>query len=115
MARFFKLLLALPVAVVIVAFAIANRQSVSISFDPFSDPSASSAVITAPLFILLFLVLVVGTILGGVAAWLSQGSARRRARDARDEAERWRDEARRLREQPPVMIPAERRLAARPA
>lgn len=115
MARFFKLLLALPVAVVIVAFAIANRQSVSISFDPFSDPNASSAVMTAPLFVLLFLVLVVGTVLGGIAAWLSQGSARQRARDARDDAERWRDEARRLREQPPVVVPAERRLAIRPA
>ncbi len=109
-ARFFKLLLALPVAVVIVAFAIANRQIISVSFDPFSDPAASSAVVTAPLFLLLFLVLVIGVVLGGVAAWLSQGAARRQARAARDEAERWRDEARRLRESPPVVVAPERRF-----
>lgn len=111
--KFLKLLIVLPIAAVIVAFAIANRQSVTISFDPFSDPSASSAVITAPLFVLLFLLLVVGVVLGGVAHWLSQGANRRRARIARDEAERWRDEARRLREQPPIIVPSTARQIAR--
>ena len=113
MARFLRLLIALPIAAVIVAFAIANRQTVTISFDPFSDPAASSAVITAPLFILLFIVLLVGTFLGGVAAWLSQGRSRRRGRAARDEAERWREEARRLREQPPMVLPSTSRQLAR--
>ncbi len=113
MAKILKLVIIFPIAAVIVAFAIANRQSVSISFDPFSDPQASSAVITAPLFILLFLVLVAGTFLGGMAAWLAQGAARRRGRAARDEAERWRDEARRLREQPPVVVPSSSRQLAR--
>lgn len=113
LAKFLKLVIVLPIAAVIVAFAIANRQTVSISFDPFSDPSASSAVIAAPLFILLFVVLVVGTFLGGVAAWLSQGGNRRRARVARDEAERWREEARRLREQPPLVVPSSSRQLAR--
>ena len=111
--KLLKLLISVPVAVVIVAFAITNRQSVTISFDPFSEPSASSAVITAPLFILLFLVLVVGTFLGGIATWLSQGAARRRARASRDEAERWREEARRLREQPPIVVPSSSRQLAR--
>lgn len=113
MAKVLKFVIILPIAVVIVAFAIANRQSVSISFDPFSDPQASSAVVTAPLFILLFLMLVAGTFLGGVAAWLSQGAVRRRGRAARDEAERWRDEARRLREQPPIVVPSSSRQLAR--
>lgn len=113
LAKFLKLLVIVPIAAVIVAFAIANRQSVTISFDPFSDPGASSAIITAPLFILLFLVLVVGTFLGGVAGWLSGGAGRRRARVARDEAERWRDEARRLREQPPLVVPSTSRQLAR--
>ena len=113
MARVLKLLVAVPVAVVIVLFAIANRQSVSVSFDPFSDPSASSAVLTSPLFILLFLVLVVGTFLGGVAGWMSGGAGRRRARLMRDEAERWREEARRLREQPPIVVPSSSRQLAR--
>ncbi len=103
MARLFKLLIALPVAVVLVALAIANRQVVTVSFDPFVDPATSAAAITAPLFVLLFLALIVGTFLGGVASWMRQGRNRRRARLAQDEAERWRDEARRLREAPPVV------------
>ena len=113
MAKLLKILIALPIAVVLILFAIANRQTVSISFDPFSDPKASSAVIAAPLFLLLFLVLVVGTFLGGVAGWLSGGAGRRRARKARDEAERWREEARRLREQPPIVVPSSSRQLAR--
>ena len=113
LAKILKFLILVPIAVVIVAFAIANRQGVSISFDPFSDPAASSAVITAPLFILLFLVLVLGTFLGGVAGWMSQGGSRRRARVARDEAERWRDEAHRLRAQPPIVVPSASRQLAR--
>ena len=109
MARFLKLLIAIPVAILIVAFAIANRQIVSVSFDPFVDPTVSAAVVTAPLFILLFLALIIGTFLGGVATWITQRAYRRRARLAQDDAERWRDEVRRMREAPPI-VPAGRVL-----
>ena len=57
MARFFKLLILVPAGILILAFAIANRQTITVSFDPFSNPEASTAVVTAPLFILLFLAL----------------------------------------------------------
>ena len=106
MVRFLKLLVIVPVAAVILAFAIANRQVVPVSLDPFAEAGASSALLTAPLFILLFLALIVGTLVGGIAAWLGQGANRRRVREARDDAERWRAEARRLREQPPMVVPA---------
>ena len=116
-AKFFKLLILVPVAIIILAFAIANRHVVSVSFDPFSDPEASSALIAAPLFILLFLALIIGVIVGGIATWFTQGTNRRRARDARDEAERWREEVRRMREQPPIVAaptaPATGRALAR--
>ncbi len=111
MAKLFKLLIAIPVAVLLLAFAIANRQLISVSFDPFTDPAVSSAIVTAPLFVLLFLALIVGTFLGGIATWFTQGTNRRRARVARDDAERWRDEVRRLREAPPTVVPAGRALA----
>jgi uncharacterized integral membrane protein len=70
-----------PLAVVIVAFAVANRQTVTVSFDPFSanDPAAS---VTLPLFALIIALLVVGVLIGGAASWLRQG--------------RWRSSARRL-------------------
>ena len=106
LAKFFKLLILVPIAVVIIAFAIANRQVVSISFDPFSDPETSAALLTAPLFILLFLTLIIGVVIGGVATWFTQGINRRRARHAEDEADRWRAEAQRAREAPPVVVPA---------
>ena len=35
-AKFFKLLILVPLAVIILAFAIANRQTIGVSFDPFS-------------------------------------------------------------------------------
>lgn len=110
MAKVLKLLILVPVAVLILAFAIANRQTISISFDPFSAPDASGAFVTAPLFILLFLALIVGVILGGIATWFTQGVNRRRARAARDEAERWRDEAQRLRQQPQLVASPTNRM-----
>lgn len=70
-----------PLAVVIIVFAVANRQIVTISFDPFSstEPAAS---VTLPLFALIILLLIIGVLIGGVAAWLRQN--------------RWRSAARRL-------------------
>ena len=38
-----------PLAVVIVAFAVANRQTVTVSFDPFSSAAPAYAA-TVPLF-----------------------------------------------------------------
>ena len=63
----------------IVAFAVANRQSVTISFDPFSSASPAYAA-TVPLFVLIFALLIVGVLVGGVAAWIRQGKWRRTAR-----------------------------------
>lgn len=113
MAKFFKLLILVPIAIVIIAFAIANRQVVSISFDPFSDPATSAAFLTAPLCILLFLVLIVGVIVGGVSTWFTQGINRRRARLARDEAAHWREEAQRLRRHPQLVAPPTGSVLAR--
>ena len=68
-----------PLAVIIIAFAVANRQAVTVSFDPFSS-SAPAYAATLPLFVLIFILLILGVIIGGVAAWLRQGSWRRQAR-----------------------------------
>mgnify|MGYP000152857221 CR=1 FL=1 len=69
----------IPVAAVMVAFAVANRQTVTVSFDPLSA-TAPAYVATLPLFILLFAALILGVMVGGFAAWLGQGKWRRRAR-----------------------------------
>lgn len=114
MVRFLKLLILVPLAVLILAFAIANRQTISVSFDPFSNPEVSTAVIAAPLFVLLFLTLIIGVVLGGIATWFTQGINRRRARHAKSEAEQWREEALRLRQQPQMVTPPGRSLARTP-
>lgn len=69
----------LPLAILIVVFAVANRQPVTVSFDPFSsnEPAYSA---TVPLFVLIFIVLILGVIVGGVAAWMRQSPWRRTAR-----------------------------------
>jgi uncharacterized integral membrane protein len=69
----------IPLAVVIVAFAVANRQAVTVSFDPFSQAAPAYAA-TVPLFALIFALLIFGVIVGGVAAWLRQAKWRRIAR-----------------------------------
>jgi len=68
-----------PLAVVIVAFAVANRQTVTVSLDPFSaeHPAAS---LTLPLFALVIVLLFLGVLIGGIAAWLRQSKRRRTAR-----------------------------------
>jgi uncharacterized integral membrane protein len=76
-----------PLAVLIVAFAVANRQIVTVSLDPFSSDHPAAAV-TLPLFALIILLLIVGVLIGGLAAWLRQAkwrsAARRLERDVRD-------------------------------
>jgi uncharacterized integral membrane protein len=69
----------IPLAVIIVAFAVANRQAVTVSFDPLSQAAPAYAA-TVPLFVLIFVLLIFGVIVGGAAAWLRQVKWRRIAR-----------------------------------
>jgi uncharacterized membrane protein len=69
-----------PLAVVIVAFAVANRQTVTVSFDPISAASPVLLPVHLPLFIVIFAVLIIGVLVGGIATWLNQSAWRRIAR-----------------------------------
>ncbi len=96
MKTFLKAIVLVPIAILAIAFAVANRQVVAISFDPFSagDPVL---VLAAPLFLLVFLLICCGVVIGGIASWLGQGRYRRTARHATAEAEEARAEVDRLR------------------
>ena len=72
-------IIVIPLAAVIIAFAVANRQAVTVSFDPFSATSPAYAA-TLPLFILIFVLVILGVIIGGIAAWIRQSKWRRIAR-----------------------------------
>jgi uncharacterized integral membrane protein len=69
-----------PLAAIIIAFAVANRQAVTVSFDPFDTLQPAYAA-TLPLFVLIFILVILGVILGGFATWWRQarwaGAARR--------------------------------------
>ena len=98
MRQFLKALILLPVAIAVVLLAIANRKPVILSFDPFT-PEGPLFSWTVPLFALMFLCLMLGVVIGGVACWLAQAKHRRLERRYRREARRLRDERERLRTQ----------------
>jgi uncharacterized integral membrane protein len=72
-------IIVVPIAAVIIGFAVANRQTVTVSFDPFSSASPAYAA-TLPLFAVMFAVMIFGVLIGGIAAWIRQSRWRRAAR-----------------------------------
>ena len=94
--RFATALILVPLAILLLCLAVANRQSVIVSFDPFD--SAHPALTRAlPLYALMLLLVIGGVLVGGVAAWLRQGRWRRAARLADAQARELRVEVERLR------------------
>ena len=82
MGRFLTLLIGLPLSILAVALAVANRKPVTLSLDPF-NPEAPALAVSLPLFAVVFGALIVGVIAGGTVVWVRQGRARREARAAR--------------------------------
>ena len=109
MLRFLKFVVVAPIAILLLVFAFANRQFVTVSFDPFVSGEIPAFAIEAPLFVVLILSAMVGVVAGrrGDLARARQASPRRTAqpRRSRAMAGRGRDGARRP-------SPAERRAAA---
>lgn len=96
MKSFFKALILVPVALVVVLFSVANRASVRVSFDPISRDAPTLAY-DVPLFAVVLAALAVGILIGGLASWIAQGKHRKVARRNRREVEALRDEAQMLR------------------
>lgn len=74
-----KTLILVPLGILLVGFAVANRQAIVVSFDPF-DASQPSHAATVPLFILIFVLVILGVLIGGIATWLRQRKWRRAVR-----------------------------------
>jgi uncharacterized integral membrane protein len=85
MRKFVTAAILIPIVIVIVAFAMANRQLVAVSFDPF-DPVRPAFSVQVPLYILIFILVGLGVVVGGIAAWFKQHKWRSRARRAETEA-----------------------------
>lgn len=99
MRSFIKGIILLPIAVIVVLLAVANREPVRLSFDPFSA-SAPEFSVTLPLFAILFAAVALGVIVGGIGAWLSQADNRRARRQSTRELNRLRSETERMRSYP---------------
>lgn len=109
MRKFLTALIVIPLGLILVVFAVANRHFVTVSFDPFvsSDPSLS---ITLPLFLLLILVAALGVLAGGCAVWFGQRHWRRAARRNDAEARAARGELADLRARAAAAKPEPQRL-----
>ena len=79
MRKFFTGLVLIPLGVVFVVFAVANRHLVTVSFDPFNSTDPSIA-IRMPLFVVIIAVAILGVAAGGIATWFRQRHWRRAAR-----------------------------------
>jgi uncharacterized integral membrane protein len=89
-------LILVPLTILFVSFAVANRQTIVVSLDPFDQVHPALAV-AMPLFALILALLIGGVVIGGAAAWLRQAKWRRAARIADGEARALRAEVDRLR------------------
>jgi uncharacterized integral membrane protein len=87
MRKFLNVLIVLPLGLILIVFAVANRHFVTVSFDPFNttEPALSASL---PLLAQNIAVAILGVVAGGLATWFGQRRWRRAARrheaDARD-------------------------------
>jgi len=84
--RIVTTLVLVPLAIVLIAFAVANRQTVLVSLDPFDQTNPALSV-SLPLFGLVLIVIIAAVIVGGIAAWLRQAKWRRAARLAQEQVQ----------------------------
>ena len=105
MRRFLVLFVLFPIAIVAIALSVANREAIVLSLDPFAGAAPRWSV-TVPLFVLLFVTLGLGVLVGGIATWLRQGKWRQAARAERAKAEHLRQEVERLRDRVTATVPA---------
>ena len=97
MRAFLKAIFALPVAILVLLLAVANRAPVLLSFDPFTQEAPQFSV-TLPLWVILFGAVTLGVVFGGAMSWFAQAKHRRAERRFKREARRLRTETDRLRE-----------------
>ncbi|RXF72698.1 LapA family protein [Hansschlegelia zhihuaiae] len=115
--RFLAGLIGVPLALFIILFAVANRQSVTIGFDPFA-PDAPALSVDLPLFAVVLFSLMLGVVVGGVASWARQGKWRKEAKRRRlqnerleAETEQARREAAAARRSAAIALPAPQKAA----
>lgn len=105
-----RILIVLPLAVVIVLLAVANRAPVQVSLDPFSGTDPLVA-FTVPLFVLVLAAVIIGVLYGGFVVWWAQGRHRRDERLLARELDRMKAETARKSAEATATQPGGRALA----
>jgi uncharacterized integral membrane protein len=77
--KILNVLVVMPLAIVFIVFAVANRHLVILSFDPFDSTDAALGV-SLPLFVVIIAFTILGVLVGGIATWFGQRRWRRAAR-----------------------------------
>ena len=85
-----RLILAAPFAAILLAFAFANRDWVTIGFDPTGYLALPA--VQAPQYAVMLAAAALGAVVGGVFTWIGQSRHRRAARIAQADAYRLRQE-----------------------
>lgn len=89
--RILTLVIFVPLGILLVVLAVANRQMVTLALNPFR-PEDSVLSLSAPFFLFLFLAVLFGMAIGSAVTWWSQGRYRRQARIEAREALKWHNE-----------------------
>ena len=87
MRKLLRWLVLVPLGILLVLLAVANRAPVTLSLDPFSR-EAPAVAFTLPLFVALLLAVAIGVVIGGIAAGIGRLRWRYRARKAERAAEK---------------------------
>ena len=90
--RLVLIAIVVPLAIVLIALAVANRAPVAFTLDPF-NPGNPALTWQMPLFVLLFGAVALGMVIGSLATWARQGRYRKLARQRGQEAEALRQAA----------------------
>jgi uncharacterized integral membrane protein len=93
LARACSAIIVLPIAFALVTFFVQNRHDVSLSLWPLSLQ------FSIPLSAIMLVILIVGVIWGGLAAWLTAGKNRRQGRKATRRADQTENDNRLLKSQ----------------
>lgn len=89
--KYLSWIITIPLLILVVVFVIFNREPVALELWPFGIR------LEAPLFLIVLVSIFIGLLIGGIAAWVSGNSLRRRARHAQHRADELEREVARLR------------------
>lgn len=91
MRRLLRWIIGAPIIIVVMFFAVANRQWVTLSLDPINETNPTYS-LDMPVWLLVFFGIFIGIIVGWFYCWRAQAKWRKLARDRQYEITRLQNE-----------------------